>query len=732
MLPHDIDAIVRGRHADPFSVLGPHDSADGLVVRAFWPRALSIAVVAQGDEASITRLARLDAEGLFEGVIRSAERERFDYRLRIEDEAGHVFDLDDPYRYGPVLTDFDLHLLAEGTHVRAYDRLGARPITHGIRAGVHFAVWAPSARRVSVVGDFNLWDGRVHPMRLRTGGYWEIFIPDLGIGDCYKFEVVGATGASVLKADPFGRYFETPPRTASVVWTGAEYAWGDAAWMDARPACQRWIERPMSIYEVHLGSWRRSAEGRLLTYKEMAAQLVPYVKAMGFTHIELLPVMEHPFTGSWGYQVIGFFAPTSRFGPPEDFKAFVDACHQAGIGVILDWVPGHFPKDQHGLARFDGTAAYEHADPRQGEHQDWGTLVFNYGRHEVRSFLLSNALYWIEQFHIDGLRVDAVASMLYLDYSRPAGQWVPNRFGGRENLEAIEFLKQLNVLIETECPGVPVFAEESTSWPSVTRPVHLGGLGFTYKWNMGWMHDMLDYTAQDPIHRKWHHNRITFSLMYAYSEHFVLPFSHDEVVHGKRSLLDKMPGDVWQRHATLRALFGYMLVHPGKKLLFMGGEFGQWREWNHDGELDWPVLGDSRHAGLQRWVRDLNTHYAAEPALWTHDYDPHGFQWIDCNDHEHSLVSLARRGGEAADTLVAVVNFTPQPRYGYRIGVPSDGMYRELLNSDAEIYGGSDLGNFGEVAAQAIAAHGFDQSLALTVPPLGFLLLKAAAAPAPL
>jgi 1,4-alpha-glucan branching enzyme len=726
MLPHDIEAIVRGLHADPFAVLGPHQTAEGLAVRAFWPRARHMFLVTATPEQEATPMARLHSEGLFEVVVPGTAREDLDYRLRIEDEAGYVFELDDPYRYGPVLTDFDLHLLGEGTHVRAYDRLGARPITHGIRAGVHFAVWAPAAKRVSVVGDFNRWDGRVHPMRARTGGYWEIFIPDLGVGDHYKFEVVGAGSTPVLKADPFGRYFETPPRTASIVWTGDGYHWGDGAWLAARPACERWLERPMSIYEVHLGSWRRSADGRLLTYKEMAAELVPYVKEMGYTHIELLPVMEHPFTGSWGYQVIGFFAPTSRFGPPEDFKALVDACHQAGIGVILDWVPGHFPKDQHGLARFDGTAVYEHADPRQGEHQDWGTLIFNYGRHEVRSFLLSNALYWIEQFHLDGLRVDAVASMLYLDYSRQSGQWVPNRFGGRENLDAIEFLEQLNMLIEAECPGVAVFAEESTSWPGVTRPVHLGGLGFTYKWNMGWMHDMLDYAMQDPIHRKWHHNKITFSLMYAYSEHFVLPFSHDEVVHGKGSLIGKLPGDVWQRHATLRALYGYMFAHPGKKLLFMGGELGQWREWNHDGELDWTVLGDHRHAGLQRWVRDLNTRYQAEPALWRQDYDPHGFQWIDCNDHEHSLVSLMRRGPAEADTLVAIVNFTPIPRYGYRIGVPRGAAYREVLNSDAEVYGGSNLGNFGEVTTVSVAAHGFDQSLALTVPPLGFLLFKAA------
>jgi 1,4-alpha-glucan branching enzyme len=728
MHSEDIEALVLGRHADPFGVLGPHEIPEGLALRAFWPRARSItAITAAG--APLTALTRVHREGLFESSVAGATREGFDYRLRIEDEMGHAFTVDDPFRYGPVLTDFDLHLLAEGTHVRAWTRLGARPMTLGIRAGVHFAVWAPGARRVSVVGDFNAWDGRVHPMRTRTGGYWETFIPDLGIGDCYKFEVVGADGGIVLKADPFGRYFETPPRTASVVWNANGYAWADAAWMQARPGNSRWCERPMSIYEVHLGSWRRAPDGRLLTYAELARTLVPYVQEMGFTHVELLPVMEHPFTGSWGYQVIGFFAPTSRYGTPEDFKGFVDACHQAGIGVILDWVPGHFPKDQHGLARFDGTAVYEHADPRQGEHQDWGTLVFNYGRHEVRSFLLSNALYWLEEFHIDGLRVDAVASMLYLDYSRPAGQWVANKFGGRENLEAIEFLKQLNALIETECPGVPVFAEESTSWPGVTRAVHLGGLGFTYKWNMGWMHDMLDYTAQDPIHRKWHHNKITFSLIYAYSERFVLPFSHDEVVHGKRSLLDKMPGEVWQRHATLRALYGYMFVHPGKKLLFMGGEIGQWREWNHDRGLDWPVLADARHAGLQRWVRDLNAAYRAQPALWQEDYEPHGFHWIDCNDHEHSIVSLMRRGRGEADTLVAVVNFTPVERAAYRIGVPRGGPWLEVLNSDAEPYGGSNRGNLGEVLAEEVPAHGHAQSLALTVPPLGFLLLKGAAVP---
>jgi len=723
MLPHDIDALVRGLHADPFAVLGPHEVGEDLAVRAFWPRAKAIAVTAP-DGRDARAMTRLHPEGLFELVLPRTEREGFDYRLHVTPGEGHAFTRDDPFRYGPVLTDFDLYLLAEGTHVRAYEKLGARPITHGIRRGVHFAVWAPNARRVSVVGDFNGWDGRVHPMRLRSSGYWEIFLPDLAAGDRYKFEVLGADGAVMLKADPCGRYFEVPPLTASVVWSSDAYEWRDEAWLAARPGLDRWVGRPMSIYEVHLGSWRVSPEGRPLTYRELAAELVPYVKAMGFTHVELLPVMEHPFTGSWGYQVIGFFAPTSRFGPPEDFKFFIDACHQAGLGVILDWVPGHFPKDQHGLARFDGTAAYEHADPRQGEHQDWGTLVFNYGRNEVRTFLLSNALFWLEEFHLDGLRVDAVASMLYLDYSRQPGQWVPNRYGGRENLEAIAFLEQLNVLVATECPGAAVFAEESTAWPGVTRPVHLGGLGFTYKWNMGWMHDMLDYAAQDPVHRKWHHNRVTFSLMYAYSERFVLPFSHDEVVHGKRSLLDKMPGDVWQRHATLRALYGYMFAHPGKKLLFMGGEIGQWREWNHDGELDWAVLGDAHHAGLQQWVKDLNHAYASAPALWQKDDAPEGFQWIDCQDHEHSILSLVRRGHDDTGHVVAVVNFTPVVRHGYRIGVPSAGPYRERLNSDAAVYGGSNVGNGGEVPTEPVPSHGFAHSMSLTVPPLGFLLLE--------
>jgi 1,4-alpha-glucan branching enzyme len=709
----DLEAVVRGMHRDPFAVLGPHDTDQGLAIRVFRP-----------DARAIDGFDRTHPEGCFEKTIRGATRAEHDYRLRVTWSDGTTSEIDDPYRYGPVLTDFDIHLLAEGTHIEAFNKLGARPITHGIRDGVHFAVWAPNAQRVSVVGNFNGWDGRVHPMRaIRPGGYWEIFLPGLGHGDPYKYEIIGAHGERFLKSDPYGRYFEQPPRTASIVWDHREYQWQDAEWLRQRNDAGHWRRRPMSIYEVHLGSWQRPPDGNVLTYREMAERLVPYVKEMGFTHVELLPVMEHPFTGSWGYQVIGFFAPTSRYGTPDDFKALVDACHAAGIGVILDWVPGHFPKDQHGLARFDGTALYEHADPRQGEHQDWGTLVFNYGRHEVRSFLLSNAVFWLHEFHIDGLRVDAVASMLYLDYSRKAGEWIANRFGGRENLEAIEFLKQLNLLVEQECPGTIMCAEESTSWPGVTRPVHLGGLGFTYKWNMGWMHDMLDYMKEDPVHRKWHHNRITFSMMYAYSEAFILPFSHDEVVHGKRSMLDKMPGDGWQKHASLRGLYGYMFVHPGKKLLFMGGEIGQWREWNHDWQLDWEALGDARHAGLQRWVRDLNRVYGAEPALWQGDFEPPGFSWIDCNDHEHSIIALLRRSNDGQFNA-AVVNFTPVVRRAYRIGVPEGGDYIEVLNSDSDTYGGSNIGNQGRVKATDQPSHGHPYSLNLTVPPLGFVLLK--------
>jgi 1,4-alpha-glucan branching enzyme len=557
-------------------------------------------------------------------------------------------------------------------------------------------------------------------------GVWELFVPNLPLGTCYKYEVRTSEGHLFEKADPYAQYFEVPPKSASIIWQDDEYEWLDRNWMNDRTSFAGWHDRPMSVYEVHLGSWRRVPDenDRYLTYHELADTLVPYVREMGYTHIELLPVMEHPFSGSWGYQVLGFFAPTSRFGTPDDFRHFVDTCHRSGIGLILDWVPGHFPKDRHGLAEFDGTALYEHADPRKGEHRDWGTLIFNYGRNEVRTFLLSSALYWLEEFHLDGLRVDAVASMLYLDYSRPHGEWIPNQYGGRENLEAVSFLQQLNTVTHGRVPGSITVAEESTAWPAVSRPTYVGGLGFTFKWNMGWMHDMLEYIEQDPVHRRWHHEKITFSMLYSFTENFVLPFSHDEVVHGKRSMLDKMPGDLWQKHATLRALYGYMFGHPGKKLMFMGCEFGQWREWTSEASLDWHLTGEPLHAGLRQWVRDLNRTYQQERSLHEVDFEGAGFAWIDCHDNANSVVSLIRRARDARDFTVMVVNFTPVPRPDYRIGVPESGWYREVLNSDADLYGGSNVGNGGGIHSDPIPDHGHNQSISLTVPPLGFVLLK--------
>ena len=721
-------ALAAGSNRDPFAVLGPHplEGGDALVLRAFQPAALAIDVrlAATGD---LRPMSRRD-DGIFEVRLKPDATGRTpDYRLRLTFPGDHVVEIDDPYRYGRVLTDFDLHLFGEGTQLRAQDKLGAHRITVGSTTGVHFAVWAPNADRVSVIGDFNGWDGRIHAMRLLApSGVWEIFIPDLPDGEKYKFEIRAKTGEILKKSDPYGVAFEVPPLSASIVCSLAGYDWRDDEWMTTRAARGGWLDRPMAVYEVHLGSWARVPEegSRFLTYRELAHRLVPYVKDLGFTHIELLPVMEHPFSGSWGYQVLGFFAPTSRFGPPQDFKFFVDACHQAGLGVILDWVPGHFPKDGHGLARFDGTALYEHEDPRQGEHQDWGTLIFNYGRHEVRNFLLSNALFWLSEYHVDGLRVDAVASMLYLDYSRKDGEWIPNRFGGRENLEAISFLQQLNSLTHGEHPGTITAAEESTAWPGVSRPVHLGGLGFTYKWNMGWMHDILQYVHEDPVHRRWHHQLVTFSALYMHTENFILPFSHDEIVHGKGSLLDKIPGDVWQKYATLRTLFGYMYGHPGKKLLFMGSELGPWREWNHDCSLDWHLLDDPAHASVRRYLQDLNRLHQREPALHQVDFEGSGFQWIDCNDSENSVVSIARFARNRRDAIVMVFNFTPVPRAEYRIGVPDAGFYAEILNSDSADYGGSNVGNLGGVTTEPIAAHGFEQSVKLTIPPLGCLMLK--------
>jgi 1,4-alpha-glucan branching enzyme len=724
-----LDALASGTGDNPFAVLGPHpatvDGRPALVIRTVQPAASEVQIITP---ARVFGMQRRRPEGIFEATVPldGGSPEEFDYWFRVR-QGSEVRDVGDPYRFGPVLSDFDLHLFAEGTHYRCWERFGAHRATLGQVEGVHFAVWAPNAQRVSVIGDFNRWDGRTYVMRrLIPSGVWEIFIPGLPDGAPYKYEVRTQEGHLLQKADPYARWFEVPPNSASIIWSDGAHQWRDGDWIADRESFGGWHDRPMSIYEVHLGSWRRVPEDgyRPLTYRELAAQMIPYVREMGYTHIELMPVLEHPFTGSWGYQVIGFFAPTSRFGTPDDFRYFVDECHRHGLGVILDWVPGHFPKDEHGLAHFDGTALYEHADPRQGEHREWGTLVFNYGRNEVRSFLYSSALFWLEQFHIDGLRVDAVASMLYLDYSRNEGEWIPNQFGGRENLEAVSFLQQLNTITHGMVPGTITVAEESTAWPAVSRPVYVGGLGFSCKWNMGWMHDMLQYIKEDPVHRRWHHNKVTFSMLYAFTENFILPFSHDEVVHGKRAMLDKMPGDLWQKHATLRTLYGYMFGHPGKKLLFMGGEFGQWREWNCEESLDWHLLDDPLHAALARWVRELNHTYQREPSLHQVDFDGAGFSWIDCNDNENSVISMIRRARDPHDFTVMVANFTPIPRPGYRIGVPEGGWYRELLNSDSKSYGGSNMGNGGGIMAEPIAAHGFDHSLSLIVPPLGFLLLK--------
>jgi 1,4-alpha-glucan branching enzyme len=724
-------ALARGTNADPFAVLGPHrtevEGEPALVVRFFHPGAERVVLHELATDAMV-KMERRPRSDLFQATVRgwTGEPHEFAYRLDVTWKDGRAGEIEDPYRFGRILSDFDLHLLGEGTQLRAHETLGAHQVEVGGIAGVHFAVWAPNAERVSVVGDFNGWDGRAHPMRrLLPHGVWEIFLPGLGPGELYKFELRAKSGQVFTKTDPYALRFETPPRSASVVWSAGHYQWDDQEWMSARARMNGWLDRPLSIYEVHFGSWARGEDGeRFLSYREMAERMVPYVRDLGFTHIELMPVMEHPFAGSWGYQVLGFFAPTSRYGAPDEFKAFVDACHRAGIGVLLDWVPGHFPKDAHGLARFDGTALYEHADPRKGEHQDWGTLIFNYGRNEVRSFLLSSALFWLEQYHLDGLRVDAVASMLYLDYSREPGQWLPNQFGGRENLEAIDFLRTLNTLTHGEQPGTITAAEESTAWPGVSRPVHLGGLGFTFKWNMGWMHDILSYMQKDPIYRRWTHNQLTFSMLYAYHENFILPFSHDEVVHGKGSMIGKMAGDSWQKAANLRAIYGFLFSHPGKKLMFMGDEFGQWPEWNHDRGLEWAFVDQVPHAGIRRLVGDLNRIYRGEPALFELDFDPAGFQWIDCSDNENSVVSFMRLARDPHDFLVVVLNLTPVVRRDYVVGVPEAGVYRELVNTDAEIYGGSNQGNAGAVATVPEPAHGHPQRLQLLLPPLSCLVLK--------
>jgi 1,4-alpha-glucan branching enzyme len=725
----DLDLITRGDHPDPFSFLGMHlyesNDAKSVVIRAFVPEAEQLSVIETGLPEKSRQMHKLQ-EGFFELTFNDLH-ERFPYRLRAVNSYGDTWEFHDPYSFPPLLSDYDLHLMAEGTHYRNYEKLGSHVrVVEGVR-GVHFAVWAPNARRVSVIGDFNHWDGRRHPMRFHPGaGIWEIFIPGLGEEALYKFEIKWRRFDFIAqKTDPYAFYFERRPKTAAIVYDINKYQWRDEQWMSEREA-RNALDAPISIYEVHLGSWMRAPEegDRYLTYRELAHKLVEYVKQMGYTHIELLPITEHPYDGSWGYQTVGYFAPTSRHGEPDEFMYFVDYCHRNEIGVILDWVPAHFPKDGHGLAYFDGTHLYEHADPRRGEHQDWGTLIFNYARNEVRNYLLGNALFWLEKYHIDGLRVDAVASMLYLDYSRKEGQWIPNIYGGRENLEAIDFIKRFNELVHQQHPGAITIAEESTAWPMVTRPVYDGGLGFDFKWNMGWMNDTLAYFKEDPINRKYHHGKLTFSLLYAFSENFVLPLSHDEVVHGKRALIDKMPGDLWQKFANLRALLGYLYGHPGKKLLFMGGEFAQWMEWSHNRSLDWHLLGFDSHRQLQDYVRDLNRLYAGEPSLYQVDFEHTGFQWLDFHDAQGSTVAFMRKAKDASDYLVFAFNFTPVPRTGYRLGVPEEVFYKELLNSDSSHYGGSNMGNSGGVTSRREPWSDWPCLMEVTLPPLAVVVFK--------
>ena len=718
----DVGRLIKGELRDPHSLLGKHPGPNGTtIIRAYRPEAQAVRVLVDGEVAA--KLESVHPDGLFEGTVDESVES---YELEIDYTDGSSFTLKDPYSFLPTLGDIDLHLVGEGTHQRLWEKLGAhRRSVDGVD-GVSFAVWAPNARSVRVVGSFNSWDGRLNPMRsLGSSGVWELFVPDVTDGAIYKFEVVSAQGKQVLKTDPLAFATEAPggPFGGACIVHTPRYKFSDDDWVSRRQKSEHYKE-PISVYELHLGSWRRTEDGEPMGYRDLGTALAEYCTEMGFTHVELLPVAEHPFTGSWGYQVSNYFAPTARYGTPDDFRNFVDTLHKAGIGVLVDWVPAHFPKDEWALARFDGTALYEHVDPKKGEHPDWGTLVFNYGRNEVRNFLISNALYWIEEFHVDGLRVDAVASMLYLDYSRKEGEWVPNQFGGRENLEAIEFLKELNAVMYEQHPGVLMIAEESTAWPGVSRPVHLGGLGFGFKWNMGWMHDTLSYFSKEPIYRRYHHNNLTFSLMYAFSENFVLPLSHDEVVHGKGSLIGKMPGDEWQRFANLRSLFAYMWAHPGKQLVFMGGEIGQYAEWDHDSSLDWHLLDHPPHSGVQALVRDLNRAYKDTPALWEMDYSPEGFRWIDANDADNNVVSFYRSSADAKRHLVCVANLSPVPRSGFRLGLPAPGTYTEVVNSDAEAYGGTNIGNMGAVESEAVAWHGLDDSAVLTLPPLGVVWLR--------
>lgn len=720
--PIEISQILGATHADPFGFLGLHanPAGDGMVIRVFRPETSSVTVLTcDGDSVEMTSL---DPGGFYEALFPEST-DTFAYELKYQFKSGTDLTIADTYSFGAILGEQDLHFFGEGNHRHLYDCMGAHLTEIGGVSGISFAVWAPNAHRVSVVGDFNVWDGRVHPMR-NHNGTWEIFIPGISTGEHYKFEIVGAEGGLFIKSDPFAFYGQHSEQTASITYDLDNYLWKDEDWMQKRAESDPY-HGPMSIYEVHLGSWKRrfEDENRFLSYLELADELVDYVEHMGYTHIELMPVAEFPFDGSWGYQVCGYFAPTSRFGSPDEFRAFVDRCHQRGIGIIVDWVPAHFPKDAHGLAKFDGTSLYEHADPRQGEHADWGTLIFNFGRNEVRNFLISNAMFWLKEFHIDGLRVDAVASLLYLDYSREDGQWIPNQYGGRENIEAIEFLKQLNQVCYEENPGIMTIAEESTAFPGVSRPVDTGGLGFGFKWNMGWMNDSLSYMAHEPVHRKYHHGMATFSMIYAYHENYVLVLSHDEVVHGKGSLVQKMPGDRWQQMANVRMFLAWMFAHPGKKLLFQGIDMGQSEEWNHNQSLPWHLLDYPEHLGIQRIVKDLNHLYVAEPALHELDHEAGGFEWIDHGDAKHSLFTFIRRS-RSGDTIIVAVNATPVPHEGYHLGVPEGGYYEEILNSDSELYGGANVGSCGGIPTQDHEAHGRPQSIQVNIPPLGTVIFK--------
>lgn len=711
--------IQTGSSHDPFEALGLHALADNSrEVSVFLPGAESVHLDGVG------RMKRIAGSDCFVCELKTTDTLETHYHLTwMEQHNGNILHQVSPYSFTPQISDFDLHLFREGRHQHAWRILGARLACIDDVEGCRFAVWAPGVRRVSVVGDFNSWDGRRHPMRCRgTSGIWELFIPGLQPGDAYKYELRTVHGQILLKTDPYARRMALRPETTSIIPEETVWSWADSGWLETRPDFD-WQHQPVSIYECHAGSWRRHADGGFLNWRELAEQLIPWVADMGFTHIELLPVNEHPLDASWGYQVTGYFAPTARHGSPDDLRYFIEQCHISGIGVILDWVPAHFPRDEHALARFTGEATYEHADPKRGEHQEWGTLVFDYGRREVQNFLLANAVYWLEEFHVDGLRVDAVASMLYLDYSRNPGEWTPNQYGGRENIEAIEFLREMNRVVHELFPGVLTIAEESTAWPMVSRPVETGGLGFSMKWNMGWMNDSLAYIEEDPIHRKFHHDKLTFSMLYAWDENFVLPLSHDEVVHGKLSMLSKMSGDNWQKLANLRLFYAWQYAHPGKKLLFMGDELGQWLEWDERTQLDWPLLEVDEHQGIRKLVGDLNGLYREQPALHHYDHDPAGFRWIDCNDGDHSILALLRMSDDPEHGVVCVLNFTPVPRQDYRIGVPEAGCYHEILNTDSSFYGGSNLGNWPR-DTEPVPWMGFGQSISLTLPPLAAVFLK--------